>query len=96
MQSNSYFRETSESLRREVAEQEAAWRARIAALEQRAHDEWLARRAAERSAEASAREAQALRQRLAAPSPDKRNKTRTVIIEAASLKLTPIYSLSKV
>lgn len=65
-------RDTAESIRREVVEQEAAWRAKVAALEQRAHEHWLARRAAERSAEASAREAQTLRQRLAAPSPDKR------------------------
>ncbi|XP_077283747.1 uncharacterized protein LOC143909574 isoform X2 [Arctopsyche grandis] len=65
-------KETSESIRREVVEQEAAWRAKVAALEQRSHEHWLARRAAERSAEASAREAQTLRQRLAVPSPDKR------------------------
>lgn len=67
-----FSRETSESIRREVVEQEAAWRAKVAALEQRSHEHWLARRAAERSAEASAREAQTLRQRLAVPSPDKR------------------------
>lgn len=64
-------RDTTESIKRELAEQEASWKAKVATLERRSHEQWLARRAAERLAEASSKEAQTLRQRLAAPSPDK-------------------------